>query len=375
MATLSSILTSSPTATADIFIWIAKDSDYTAKSNEAILADTNSSSWVLTLPANPVIGNTIAVIDDKSTFYTNNLTINGNSNLIDGNNTNLTLDVPQICVQFVYIDPNIGWVTSTKFQGSTNPIIPGYIDGFIMSNNATNPNSQINIGSGECVCDLNKCSIELNTSFTKTITGTWVVGSGKNGLDTGAKANSTWYHVYAIKKNITGECDILFSTNASSPTMPTGYTPKRRIGSVFTNGSGNIQQFTQFGEQFLWKTVVSDINAATWQTSGSSLLTLSIPLGVQTKPIIAFSAIKTAASVSVLFTPPSSSISDQTPSATFATRNYDGFSSAAGVRSEGATVGKELISNTSSQIRVRSDTAATVGYVVTHGWLDTRGIL
>ena len=47
-----------------------------------------------------------------------------------------------------------------------------------------------------------------------------IAASGANGLDTGSEANSTWYHIWVIAK-ADGTVAGLFSTSASSPTMPT----------------------------------------------------------------------------------------------------------------------------------------------------------
>lgn len=62
--------------------------------------------------------------------------------------------------------------------------------------------------------------------------------SGANGLDTGVVAGSTWYAVYAIGNGgntYAGLC----SLSGTSPTMPTGYTFRKRLGWVLTNGPGN----------------------------------------------------------------------------------------------------------------------------------------
>lgn len=72
--------------------------------------------------------------------------------------------------------------------------------------------------------------------------GIWSAGSGGNGLDTSSRANSTWYNIFEIVNNSTGANDILYSTNRTAPTVPSGYTLVAWIGKVRTDGSGNIDQ-------------------------------------------------------------------------------------------------------------------------------------
>ena len=52
--------------------------------------------------------------------------------------------------------------------------------------------------------------------------------TGANGLDTGTAAASTWYSVWVISNGSTTAG--LLSTNPTSPTMPSGYTYKGRVG-------------------------------------------------------------------------------------------------------------------------------------------------
>lgn len=67
--------------------------------------------------------------------------------------------------------------------------------------------------------------------------------SGANGLDTGAEANDTWYSVWVISHPTTLNQAALLSVSATSPTMPSGYTLKRRVGWVRNNASGDLLRF------------------------------------------------------------------------------------------------------------------------------------
>lgn len=61
--------------------------------------------------------------------------------------------------------------------------------------------------------------------------------SGANGLDTGTSATSTWYSVWVISNGTTTAG--LLSLSSTSPTMPSGYTYRRRIGWARTDASAN----------------------------------------------------------------------------------------------------------------------------------------
>lgn len=70
-----------------------------------------------------------------------------------------------------------------------------------------------------------------------------------NRLDTGSIASNTWYAIWAIAKS-DGTTGVLASTSATSPTMPTGYTYKVRIGWTRTvSGGGTLHGVYQYGRR------------------------------------------------------------------------------------------------------------------------------
>jgi hypothetical protein len=73
--------------------------------------------------------------------------------------------------------------------------------------------------------------------------------SGANGLDTGTIATGQ-YHYFVVYNPTTGTVAALASLSATAPTMPSGYTYKRRSGWIYY--SGGITNFVQRNAKFTW---------------------------------------------------------------------------------------------------------------------------
>lgn len=243
----------------------------------------------------------------------------------------------------------------------------GYIDGLILAN-GTDADHDINIAVGECRDSTNTYNMVLGSTLVKQIDAAWAAGTNAGGLDTGSVGNSTWYHVWLIRKDSDGSIDALFSTSATAPTMPAGYTYKRRLGSVLTNGSANILAFMQKGDIFQWKSPILDVSATNPGTA-AVLRTLSIPLGVQTRAFFSVSCLDTTGTHGVITYMSDPDMNDDAPSGTAAPLAHTI------AVSFGMYLVVYMISNNSSQVRSRvsySD-AKTIFRLATHGWIDPRG--
>lgn len=178
------------------------------------------------------------------------------------------------------------------FSGSPDPTyLKGLISGLTLSNDATNPNAVLDISAGVANSDDSSCLMKLPAPIVKSIASPWAAGSGVGGLDTGAVAALTWYHVYAIARTDAGAVDALFSVSATAPAMPAGYTKKRRIGSVKTDASGRILAFTQLGQWFYWKASTLDVNGVAASATAASK-PVNVPPGVNImwRGIVAYAA-------------------------------------------------------------------------------------
>lgn len=158
--------------------------------------------------------------------------------------------------------------------------IRGYIDGLILSNNGSDANNDIDIAVGAAASDdaaaADRVMMELSSGLTKRLDANWAVGTNQGGLDTSSEANDTWYYLWLIQRTDTGVVDVLFSTSATSPTMPANYTKKRRIGAVYNNSSGNIRAFKQTGD---WFEISGDaVQALNTSTPATTVTALAMPV-------------------------------------------------------------------------------------------------
>lgn len=81
--------------------WTEITADYTASGGDLLLADTTANSFTVTLPATPSVGDAIQIADGGN-WSINNLFIDRNGETIEGDATNLILDVGDILVYFIY---------------------------------------------------------------------------------------------------------------------------------------------------------------------------------------------------------------------------------------------------------------------------------
>jgi len=158
----------------------------------------------------------------------------------------------------------------------------GYIDGLILANNSGDADHDIDIGPGIARNGGNTATLTLATALTKRIDATWSAGTGNGGLDTGSIPVSGTLHLWLISNGTL--VDVLFSTSATAPTMPVGYTLNRRIGAVLTDASSNVRGFLQNGNNFELVAAVTNLSKAT--STAATNLALTVPTGIIVQAII-----------------------------------------------------------------------------------------
>lgn len=257
---------------------------------------------------------------------------------------------------------------ATTFQASifgdqlSGPQLQGTIVGLTMSNNASDANNDIDIAVGSAASDASPYYLmSLGSILTKRLDAAWAVGNNSGGLATGSKANSTWYHVFLIQRSDTGVVDVMFDTSVTGANAPANYDRKRRIGSVRTDGSGNILAFFQDGDLFLWSTVKADVNTSV--TTSAILCTITVPLGLRVRAWLQCNTVGTSEHLYV-----------SSPQVTSEASNISVNTNLSYPGSGGSRIPVELevLTNTSSQVRAIASGSTTLN-VNTKGYFDSRG--
>jgi hypothetical protein len=108
-------------------------SGFTAVSGRGYPCNTTSSAFTVTLPASPSLGDYVQIVDYAGTFDTNGLTINPNSNKLEGGTSNLILTGDREGVTLTYIDSTQGWLATSGINEGTEALsIPPYTVDFLV---------------------------------------------------------------------------------------------------------------------------------------------------------------------------------------------------------------------------------------------------
>jgi hypothetical protein len=113
-----------------------KTSGFTAVAGEGYFCNTTSSAFTVTLPATPSAGQQVALVDYAGTFDTNALTINPNSNKLEGGTANLLLSGDREGVTLVYIDSTQGWLATSGINEGTDALSPSPVDFLVVAGGA-----------------------------------------------------------------------------------------------------------------------------------------------------------------------------------------------------------------------------------------------
>ena len=89
--------------------WQTVSSNTTATANIGYVANTSAGSFTIILPENPVVGESVAIIDGEESFKRNGLVVSGGLELIEGRTDNMLLNVDRASVLFRFIGSTYGW--------------------------------------------------------------------------------------------------------------------------------------------------------------------------------------------------------------------------------------------------------------------------
>lgn len=167
-----------------------------------------------------------------------------------------------------------------------------YINELKISNDATTPNTKLDVSAGICRDSTNTYDINLgnfngqnNSGSANANTIINAAVNGVNGLDTGALGASSLYAVYVVGDAVSGNATCaMLSLNQSQPLLPFGYNVFRKIGYVVTDGSSHLVAGYWSGNnnsrQFTY-----DAPIATSVTAGTSATYAAIDLTALVPPV------------------------------------------------------------------------------------------
>lgn len=270
---------------------------------------------------------------------------------------------------------NLSDVSSAATARSNIGRPKGHLWGFSLAN-GTDATNDINFGTGVCRDSTDAVDIIAASALVKQLDAAWAAGTNAGGrMSAAAIANGT-YFLYAIRKDSDRTVDFGFDVSPTAPTMPSGYTYFRRIGSMLRESATiAATKWSREAGGNLRATRDVMLNDYTASNPGTSVVTdaLSVPLGIQVKARFTgrLSDTSPAAATHLIFT--ETAQTDTAPSGAL----HDLRIAAAGAGVAQNTSGNfERLTDTSGQIRFRLD-ASTADHTVMLmliGWIDDCGV-
>ncbi len=253
---------------------------------------------------------------------------------------------------------------------NSTPLPQSYLAGGTTANDATSPNTVLDIAAVQARDVAGAVNIVTTATFFKSIGAAWAAGAGSSGSPKGGMGNglsaaaNTWYWLHAIINN--GAADFYFDTSYAAANAPSGTTAYRPLWLIKTaSGAATILPSTQIGDDCIWATPVADVAAASIGTAVVTKQLASVPPSVSVIAKLRASAVNAATwTVALLPGLDSGSTGSNGP-----TGNYN-LTAAGG----GSAAGNfELRTDASQNVKVAASAASTTLYVITYGWTWRRG--
>jgi len=252
-------------------------------------------------------------------------------------------------------------------QGRT-PFPIGWISGLQMSND-TDADADVAIAVGGARDSTDAVNLALSSVLTKRIDATFASGDDAGGMFTGTVGNSTWYHLFLIRLDSDGTIDAGFDTSTSAANIPTGYTEFRWIGSVLTDGTADILPFYHSGDILLWDDPALDIEVTEDATADLRVLS-GVPTGAEVEAILNVYIYHATGAIVRISSP---NISDESPSISAAPLQELVSCSITGAFLTRNASRLRVLTDTSAQVRTRSNTGSTTLKISTQGYIWDRG--
>jgi hypothetical protein len=181
-------------------------------------------------------------------------------------------------VETVYDLTNDWWQLVSDSPASTAGAVIG--DGRNVIVKTSSPTtSTITLTADELILKTTGGSVYVAPNVNVTAS---IGAAGAGGLDSGAgmEVISTWYFIWCIYNPSTAAVNAMFSTSATAPTMPSGYTYKALVGAVYNDSGSDFVEFYQHDRNCYVESDASTliITGATIPTSLTSYtMTTAVP--------------------------------------------------------------------------------------------------
>ena len=249
---------------------------------------------------------------------------------------------------------------SLAVAGAFSGALRDYIAGLVTQYGSS---TTIQVNSGFCSDSTNAVAMALASTTTKSTAGTWVAGSGNNGMGVGLTvADNTTYYIFVVQ--VSGAIDVYFDTSITAANKPTGTTAFRRIGCFQTQGAALIVSYYQVDDAFYFTTPSNIANPITPGATTSSLLSTEIPAGL-TMPCIFSLAYGDGSSASQIYV--------SSPGVNDTSASLGGTFTLACLQNQQTAGIFTAVTDVSSRLRVRVSSTTGSYYWTTIGWIDTRG--
>lgn len=218
----------------------------------------------------------------------------------------------------------------------------------------------------------NAALITLPAKVTKTLTGSWVAGSGNAGGGTFTAGQIL--NVWLIRKPADGSVDVFVSLEMTGnlfPTFPTGYTQARRIGALVASFNSHMN-----GDLFLLDIpggLPSDVYNDTANYTGVPVASNPVTASTQADSWLIAGTIKSSAgAAAVLFTSSDVAFASVGVPSLVGSPSVTGYSPVANQTALFRTWVPSVFNKGNPGINIRASIASTTISFWTLGWLDSR---